>query len=251
MKHELVSLRMLVVSQSSDYQDLLRQAALASSVPIDMTVAENATSGRHFFAGGADLIFLDGALSEEEIARAVAAARAARRPPFTVLLVAPRAVVAPFAADALATKPFRLEEAKRLIERTARVRLPSRVLVVDDSSTMRSIVRKILIATRFPLDVTEVDEGLTALKLASETEYDLILMDYNMPGFTGLETLSEFKREKRRVNVVLMTSAQNDAVAERARDLGAVFLKKPFFQSDIEAVLCRFYGLLALNPQRA
>jgi PleD family two-component response regulator len=59
---------------------------------------------------------------------------------------------------------------RRLIERSMRVRIPSRVLLVDDSSTMRSIVRKILGATRFPFDVSEAVEvpltrhyGLTAL----------------------------------------------------------------------------------------
>jgi len=72
-----------------------------------------------------------------------------------------------------------------------------------------------------------------------------------MPGFSGLETIIEFRRVKRRPIFVLMTSTQNDLVAARARAQGAAFLKKPFFPADIEAVLCSFYGLRALNPQRA
>ena len=80
---------------------------------------------------------------------------------------------------------MRLEEAKRLIERSIRVRLPSRVLVVDDSSTMRTIVRKILGGTRFPLDISEADEGFAALKLARESEFEIVFLDYNMPGFSG------------------------------------------------------------------
>jgi hypothetical protein len=47
-----------------------------------------------------------------------------------------------------------------------------------------------------------------------------------------------------------MTSAADEAVAVRARAQGAAFLKKPFFPADIEAVLCGFYGLRALNPKR-
>ena len=50
--------------------------------------------------------------------------------------------------------------------------------------------------------------------------------------------------------MVLMTSAQHDAVAARARSEGAAFLKKPFFPADIEAVLCGFYGLRALHLKR-
>jgi len=48
-----------------------------------------------------------------------------------------------------------------------------------------------------------------------------------------------------------MTSAQDGAISGRALAEGAAFLRKPFFPADIEAVLCRFYGLQSLNPQRS
>jgi CheY-like chemotaxis protein len=116
---------------------------------------------------------------------------------------------------------------------------------------MRTIVRKTLAATRFPLDFSEADEGLAALKMVGEADFHIVFLDYNMPGFNGLETLAEFKREQRSVSVVMMTSAATDQLADRARALGAAFLKKPFFPADIEAVLSGFYGLRALNPKRA
>jgi two-component system chemotaxis response regulator CheY len=146
---------------------------------------------------------------------------------------------------------MRLEEARRLVERSTRLRISSRVLVVDDSSTMRSIVRKTLAATRFPFEVSDAAEGATALTLAREREFDIVFLDYNMPGFNGLETLAEFKREKRRMTVVVMSSAQDASLAERVRLQGAAFLKKQFFPADIEAVLTRHYGLIALNPTRS
>ena len=61
---------------------------------------------------------------------------------------------------------------------------------------------------------------------------------------------AEFRREHRRPAFVLMTLTATDAIAARARTQGAGFLKKPFFPADIEAVLCRFYGIEALNPER-
>ncbi len=118
------------------------------------------------------------------------------------------------------------------------------------SATMRSIVRKTLVATRFPLEVSEAEEGIAALKLVHGGDFHIVFLDYNMPGLSGLETLAEFKRVKRRVNVVLMTSTQDETVAERARAAGAGFLKKPFFPADIETALCGFYGLRALNSKR-
>jgi CheY-like chemotaxis protein len=251
MNDELVSLRAVVVSKSRDDHNLFQQAASSSPLPLEIVEADSAASARRFIAAGADLIFLDGAFVGEEIAKAVSVARSAHPPAFTVLLAGPEIAAGPFETDAVAMKPSQLEETRQLIERSIRVRLPSRVLVVDDSSTMRSIVRKILAGTRFPLEVAEADEGFAALNLVRSVEFDIAFIDYNMPGFSGLETLAEFKREKRRVSVVMMTSTQDDALANRARELGAAFLKKPFFPADIEAVLCRFYGLLALNPQRA
>jgi CheY-like chemotaxis protein len=96
----------------------------------------------------------------------------------------------------------------------------------------------------------EAAEGAAAVKLAGEREFDIVFLDYNMPGFNGLETLAEFKREKRRMTIVVMSSAQDATLAERVRLQGAAFLRKPFFPADIEAVLTRHYGLTALNPKR-
>ena len=91
---------------------------------------------------------------------------------------------------------------------------------------------------------------MAALELVRDGEFDIVFLDYNMPGLSGLETLAEFKREKSHVSVVMITSADEEALAERARALGAAFLKKPFFPADIENVLCSHYGLRALNPSR-
>ncbi len=251
MSDELLSLRVIVVSGSRDDHDLFRQAASAATVPIEIVEADGASSACRSLAGAVDLVFLDAALASDEIAQVVAAARAAPKPPFTALMAAPGSAAAPFQTDALAAKPSHVEEAKRLMESAIRVRLPSRVLVVDDSATMRNIVRKILTATRFPLEVTDVAQGIQAIELARQIEFHIVFLDYNMPGFSGLETMAELRREKRRATFVLMTSTQDGAVADRALAQGAAFLHKPFFPADIEALLCSFYGLKALNPNRA
>jgi CheY-like chemotaxis protein len=248
MTDELFSLQVAVVSESRGDYELFRQAASESKFPIDIIEAESAGSANQSVGG--DLIFLDKALGDDKIARVAAAARAAAKPPFTVLLAA-SGPATEFQTDAVATKPSELEEAKHLLNRSIRVRLPSRVMVVDDSSTMRSIVRKILAATRFPLEVTEVEQGGKAIELAREAEFDIVFLDYNMPGFSGLETITEFRRLKRRPTFVLMTTMPDETVAARARAQDATFLKKPFFPADIERLLCGFYGLRALNPQRA
>jgi CheY-like chemotaxis protein len=190
------------------------------------------------------------ALGGEAVAQMTAAARATAKPPFTVLLCPPGTEAA-FQTDALANKPSELEEAKRLLDGSTRVRLPSRVLIVDDSTTMRSIVRKILAATRFPLEVTEAEQGGQAIELARRSEFDIAFIDHHLPGLSGLETIAEFRRARHYPVFVLMTSAQDEVVATQARAQGIPYLTKPFFPADMEAVLCGFYGLRALYPKRA
>ena len=136
MTDELFSLRVIVVSGSRGDHDLFRQAASASKVPIEIIEADGAGSACRCLADAVDLVFLDAALAGNEIAQVAAAARRIANPPFTVLLSAPGAA-APFETDALAAKPSHLEEAKRLMESSIRVRLTSRVLVLDDSPSLR------------------------------------------------------------------------------------------------------------------
>jgi CheY-like chemotaxis protein len=251
MTNELLSLRILAVSGAAPLRDWLRQGAASAAVPVEAIEADSAAAAREALGRGVDIAYIDAAPASADRTALVRDARAARKAPFVVLLAEAGAPAQEFDADALATRPARLEEARQLVERSIRVRLPSRVLIVDDSATMRRIVRKILGATRFPLEMSEAGEGLAALRQVRQGDFDIVFLDCNMPEFNGFETLAEIKREKRRVSVVMMTSTQDDALAERAHAQGATaFLKKPFYPSDIDVVMCRFYGLRALNPKR-
>jgi CheY-like chemotaxis protein len=250
MTSDLLFVRALIVSREAGLRGLFRNAASSSPIPLEIVEAADATAACNSL-GGIDLIYLDGDLPAAEITRVVGSRPAAGRPSFSILLGSQTTAGKVFETDGLAVKPSRAEAAQALIDRSVRVRVPSRALVVDDSSTMRSIVKKALAATRFQFFVTEASEGLAAIKLVRDGDFHIVFLDYNMPDFSGLETLAEFRREKRPLSVVLISSTQDETVAARARAEGATFLKKPFFPSDIENALCGFYGLRALNPARA
>src|ERR1700761_9543655 len=158
MISDLLSLRALVVSPEQDLRAAFHDAAVSLSVPTEILEAHDAAAACRLITD-ADVVYLDGILPAEQLNQVAAAARAAGPPPFMIHLATGAGAV-PFSADALAGKPSRTEEAKWLLERSLRVRLSTSVLVVDDSSTMRSIVRKTLAATRFPLDVSEAGEGI-------------------------------------------------------------------------------------------
>ena len=249
MADELLSLRIIVVSPSPGDRALFRNAAAAARVPIELVENDGEAAAGRSLAAGADLAFFDTALGGEAVARMASAARAASSPPFTVALGAP-ADSRSFPTDGQASRPEDEDDAHRLIAGSIRLRLPSRVLLVDNSPTMRSIVRRVLAATRFPLDVTEAGDGGQALALARAAEFDFVFFDHNLPGLSGLEAIAELRRAKRYPGFVLMTSADDAALAEKAHTQGIAFLKKPFYPADLEWVLCRFCGLRALSPAR-
>jgi CheY-like chemotaxis protein len=251
MTSDLIFVRGLIVSREAGLCGLFRRAGASSPIPLEIVEAADATAACKLFGEAIDLIYLDGDLPAAEITQVVVSRPVADRSPFSILLGSPTAAGRVFETDGLAAKPLRAEAVQVLIDRSVRVRVPSRALVVDDSTTMRSIIKKALVATRFEFAVTEASDGLTALKLVREDDFHIVFLDYNMPDRSGLETLAEFRREKRPVSVVLISSTQDETVAERARAEGAAFLKKPFFPADIENALCGFYGLRALNPKRA
>lgn len=251
MTNDLLFLRALVVSREAGLRRQFRQATSASPIPLEIIEAADASAAGNSLGAGIDLIYLDGDLPEAEIIQVLSAPPAGSKPPFSILLGSSTTAGKVFATDGLAGKPSRADAVQALVDRSVRVRVPSRALVVDDSATMRSIVRKTLAATRFQFHVTEASEGFAALKLVREGDFHVVFLDYNMPDFSGLETLAEFKREGRSVSVVLISSTQDESVADRARAAGAAFLKKPFFPIDIENALCGFYGLRALNPKPA
>lgn len=107
-----------------------------------------------------------------------------------------------------------------------------RVLVVDDSSTIRKIIQHSL--QRANLDVGEIMEaanGREALNLVQRYTFDLILSDIDMPVMDGLELLEAlaFVRKAEKTPVVIITRHTSEAGVLRAMEAGArAYIRKPF-----------------------
>ena len=139
-----------------------------------------------------------------------------------------------------------------MLHRCARARLPSRVLVVDDSATVRSVVRKVLQTSRFRLDSEEADEGVAALERMRSGRFDIVFLDCNMPGLDGFAILREIERNHPQVQVVMISGTRDERVSARARAAGAKgFLFKPFFAPEIDAVMHTLFGLNTPIPARS
>ena len=103
-----------------------------------------------------------------------------------------------------------------------------KVLVADDSSTMRKIIIRSLQATGIT-DITEASDGSEAVALFKPGEFDMVLTDWNMPGLSGLEVLQRIRTQDTKVPVIMVTTE-----AEKSRVLQAIqagvtdYLVKPF-----------------------
>jgi CheY-like chemotaxis protein len=239
----LVSLRILIVAASSPPDQLWRHAVAKAAVPTEVENLEVVPAAAQLAKTRVDVCLLDADISGVQKTILIKAARAGPSPPL-IFILGSRHSERPEGVDGILASPTSPDEASKLVQLCIRAKIPTRVLIVDDSGTMRSIVRKILGGSHFAFDIQEIDDGHAALDLLATKKFGIVFLDYNMPGLNGLETLLEIKRLNPAIAVVMMTSTVDNALAERAQAAGALaFLKKPFFPADIDATLERYYGL--------
>jgi two-component system chemotaxis response regulator CheY len=105
-----------------------------------------------------------------------------------------------------------------------------RVLVVDDFTTMRKIVKNVLKQINIE-NVVEADNGKHALNVLMNEEIDLIISDWMMPEMTGIEFLKVCKKddEKKKIPFIMVTTeGQYDSVKEAIQSGVDNYIAKPF-----------------------
>jgi two-component system chemotaxis response regulator CheY len=118
-----------------------------------------------------------------------------------------------------------------------------RFLVVDDFSTMRRMVRGVLNELGYD-NVTEAEDGDSALPILKQGGIDFLVTDWNMPGMQGLELLKAVRSDPKlaKLPVLLVTAeAKRDQIVEAAQAGVSGYVLKPFtaqtLKSKIEKIL--------------
>lgn len=115
-----------------------------------------------------------------------------------------------------------------------------RVLLVEDSASMRAFVRAALTAAGAlgELEIAEAASGFDALRLLPRGAWHLVITDINMPDINGLELISFIKKSEahRDTPILIISTASSERDRERGMSLGASgYLLKPFSAEDLVA----------------
>jgi two-component system chemotaxis response regulator CheY len=116
-----------------------------------------------------------------------------------------------------------------------------RVLIVDDFSTMRRVLRGML--REMGIDaVDEAADGVAALERLRSSEFDFVITDIGMPRMNGFELLAAIKKDEslRQLPVLMVTAeAKKDDIVNATRKGAAGYIVKPFTRAILEEKLRR------------
>ena len=111
-----------------------------------------------------------------------------------------------------------------------------RVLIVDDEEELVSALVERLRLRGF--DARGVTTGAQALADLETTACDVVVLDVKMPGLGGLEVIKRIKRERPRLEVVLLTGHGSSVSVEEGLEAGAFeYLMKPVKIDDLARIL--------------
>jgi two-component system chemotaxis response regulator CheY len=119
-----------------------------------------------------------------------------------------------------------------------------KILIVDDFSTMRKIIRNILTQLGFK-NILEADDGTTALEILKKEKVDLIISDWNMPKMSGLELLKAVRSDENLKDIpfVMVTAeAQKENILEAIKYKVNQYIVKPFTPETLKEKIEKVFG---------
>ncbi len=119
-----------------------------------------------------------------------------------------------------------------------------KILLVEDSETIRREVREAL-KDRANYQLTEAHDGVAGFSILSglEARFDLVILDYRMPGMTGVEMLRKLAEKSRKVNCpVLMITTEIEVKGSEAKDLNIIsWVVKPIHRLRFENLVAQIF----------
>ena len=105
-----------------------------------------------------------------------------------------------------------------------------KILFVDDSSVIRDMVESSLLQLGY-MDIESAEDGVEALELTNQEEYDFIITDINMPNMDGIELIRNLrdKLAYASVPIMVLTTEWSESMKQKGKEAGATsWIVKPF-----------------------
>lgn len=114
--------------------------------------------------------------------------------------------------------------------------MKAKILIVDDSGLARRRARTILEAAGF--DVSEAEDGISALERYFVTRPDLVLLDLVMKGMYGLDVLTKLREMDPQARIIVVSADVQTSSHEMVAEAGAAaFMVKPFDADEMVATI--------------
>ena len=112
------------------------------------------------------------------------------------------------------------------------------VLVVDDASFMRVVLKETLVSNQLASKIYEAGDAIGAVQAYKQYKPDVVTMDINMPGADGIQALKAIMKMDPKAKVVMITSAEKKNIVQDAMKAGARdYVVKPIEKSNVAIVL--------------
>jgi len=244
------AINMLVADDDRMICDLFFEAAQEAQLPLRISTTDNGRDCLTLLHGGnMDLAFIDVQMPELSGVEAIWVARKQGINTFVTLMSGANLPNVHEAAQKVKAyeflrKPFSIDDVVAIIRTYTRVSMPMKILVVDDSSTVRSIVQRVIEQSMFTCEVAQAPDASTAIVLCHRQPFDIVLLDCNMPDMDGVTALRKLRALHPGLKIV-MISAEREPLRElQAREAGAHgFLYKPFYPENIDRMLHAIHRL--------
>lgn len=238
------AINMLVADDDHMICDLFFEAAQESQLPLRISMTDNGRDCLTLLHGGnMDLAFIDVHMPELSGVEAIWVARKQGINTFVTLMSGanlPNLVEAAQRVKAyeFLQKPFSIDVVVAIIRTYARASVPMKILVVDDSSTVRTVVQRVIEQSMFTCEVAQAPDAATAIVLCHRQAFDIVLLDCNMPDMDGLTALRKLRALHSGLKIVMISSERDPLKERQAREAGAHgFLYKPFYPENIDRML--------------
>jgi len=111
------------------------------------------------------------------------------------------------------------------------------ILIIDDSRVSRMMIKSIIMDNHQDWNILEASNADEAVKISEKNKIELMIIDYNMPGRTGLEVAGDLIRLHPQAHKFMLSANIQDSIKDKAELMSLKFVSKPITEDKIKSII--------------